>query len=75
MQRPIGRGVFRKIDELVLNSCIAKDVAQHGNVRLSDAAEERILDDVRSAAAELLDAPLRSIALVGGASEALGQLA
>ena len=51
------------------------DVAQHGNVRLSDAAEERILDDLRQAAAGLLDAPLRSIAVVGGASEALGQLA
>jgi selenocysteine lyase/cysteine desulfurase len=51
------------------------DVAQYGNVRLSDDAEERILDDLRAAAAELLDAPLRSIAVVGGASEALGQLA
>jgi cysteine desulfurase / selenocysteine lyase len=51
------------------------DVAQHGNVRLSDAAEERILDDLRQAAAGLLDAPVRSIAVVGGASEALGQLA
>src|SRR3954471_13062963 len=51
------------------------DVAQHGNVRLSDDAEERILDDLRAVAARLLDAPLRSIAVVGGASEALGQLA
>jgi selenocysteine lyase/cysteine desulfurase len=51
------------------------DVAQYGNVRLSDAAEERILDDLRQAAAGLLDAPLRSVAIVGGASEALGQLA
>jgi cysteine desulfurase / selenocysteine lyase len=51
------------------------DVAQHGNMRLSDAAEERILDDLRSAAADLLDAPAGSIAVVGGASEALGQLA
>jgi cysteine desulfurase/selenocysteine lyase len=50
------------------------DVAQHGNMRLSDAAEERILDDLRRAAAELLDAPVDSIAVVGGASEALGQL-
>jgi selenocysteine lyase/cysteine desulfurase len=32
------------------------DVAQHGNVRLSDAAEERILDDLREAAAGLFDA-------------------
>ncbi len=51
------------------------DVAQYGNVRLSDAAEERILDDLREAAAGLFDAPLRSVAVVGGASEALGQLA
>ena len=51
------------------------DVAQYGNARLSDAAEERILDDLREAAAGLLDAPLRSVAVVGGASEALGQLA
>jgi cysteine desulfurase/selenocysteine lyase len=50
-------------------------VAQYGNVRLSDAAEERILDHLREAAAVLFDAPLRSIAVVGGASEALGQLA
>ena len=51
------------------------DVAQYGNVRLSDAAEERILDDLREAAAGLFEAPLRSVAVVGGASEALGQLA
>ena len=51
------------------------DVAQYGNARLSDVAEERILDDLRQAAAGLLDAPLRSVAVVGGASEALGQLA
>jgi cysteine desulfurase/selenocysteine lyase len=50
-------------------------VAQYGNARLSDAAEERVLDDLREAAAGLFDAPLRSIAVVGGASEALGQLA
>ncbi len=51
------------------------EVAQYGNVRLSDAAEERILDDLREAAAGLFDAPLRSVAVVAGASEALGQLA
>jgi cysteine desulfurase/selenocysteine lyase len=51
------------------------DVAQHGNVRLSDVAEERILDHLRQAAAGLFDAPPRSVAVVGGASEALGQLA
>jgi cysteine desulfurase/selenocysteine lyase len=51
------------------------DVAQYGNVRLSDIAEERILDDLRQAAAGLFDAPLRSVAVVAGASEALGQIA
>lgn len=51
------------------------DVAQYGNARLSDVAEERILDDLRHAAAGVLDAPLRSVAVVAGASEALGQLA
>ena len=51
------------------------DVAQHGNVRLSDQAETRVLDGVRAAAAELLDAPVRSIAVLGGASEGLGQIA
>jgi len=51
------------------------DVAQHGNVRMSDEAEARVLDDLRAAAASLLDAPERSIAIIGGASEGLGQLA
>jgi cysteine desulfurase/selenocysteine lyase len=51
------------------------DVAQHGNVRMSDAAEAGVLDELRSAAATLLDAPLGSIAIVGGASEGLGQVA
>jgi len=51
------------------------DVAQYGNLRLSDAAEERILDELREAAAALFEAPLRSVAVVGGASEGLGQLA
>jgi cysteine desulfurase/selenocysteine lyase len=51
------------------------EVAQHGNVRLSDQAETRVLDGVREAAAELLDAPVRSIAVLGGASEGLGQIA
>ena len=50
-------------------------VAQYGNVRLSDVDEERILDELREAAAGLFDAPLRSVAVAGGASEALGQLA
>ena len=51
------------------------DVAQHGNLRLSDQAEAEILDALRMAAAELLGAPVGSVAVVGGASEGLGQLA
>ena len=51
------------------------DVAQHGNLRLSDQAEARVLDGLRTAAAELLGAPVASVAVVGGASEGLGQLA
>jgi len=51
------------------------DVAQHGNLRLSDQAEAEIFDSLRSAAAELLGAPLASVAVIGGASEGLGQIA
>jgi len=51
------------------------EVAQHGNLRLSDQAEAEILDPLRDAAAALLGAPDGSIAVVGGASEGLGQLA
>lgn len=51
------------------------DVAQHGNLELSDAAEAHVLDELRGAAAELFDAPLAAVAVVGGASEAIGQLA
>jgi cysteine desulfurase/selenocysteine lyase len=51
------------------------EVAQHGNLRLSDQAEAEILDTLRAAAADLLGAPAASIAVVGGASEGLGQLA
>jgi cysteine desulfurase / selenocysteine lyase len=65
--------VPRRSTEAMVEFLVA--VAQYGNVRLSDTAEERILDHLREAAAELFDAPLRSIAVVGGASEALGQLA
>ncbi len=53
----------------------AVDVAQHGNVHLSDAQEARVLDELRTAAAAFLDAPAGSVAIVSGASEALGQLA
>lgn len=51
------------------------DVAQHGNLRLSDRAESEILDSLRAAAAEMLGAPQAAVAVVGGASEGLGQLA
>ena len=51
------------------------EVAPHGNLRLSDRAEARVLDELRTAAAELLGAPVASVAVVGGASEGLGQLA
>ena len=51
------------------------EVAQHGNLRLSDQAEARVLDGLRTAAAELFGAPAASVAVVGGASEGLGQLA
>jgi cysteine desulfurase / selenocysteine lyase len=51
------------------------EVAQHGNLYLSDQAEAEILNSLRSAAAGLLGAPVTSVAVVGGASEGLGQLA
>jgi cysteine desulfurase / selenocysteine lyase len=50
-------------------------IAQHGNLRLPDQAEAEILDTLRAAAAGLLGAPAASVAVVGGASEGLGQLA
>lgn len=51
------------------------DVAQHGNLRLSDQAEAGILDALRAAGARLLGAPVSSVAVMGGASEGLGQVA
>src|SRR4029077_2132865 len=51
------------------------EVAQHGNLHLTDQAEAEILSTLRTAAAGLLGAPLASVAVVGGASEGLGQLA
>src|SRR5215469_8618028 len=51
------------------------EVAQHGNLGLSDQAEARVLGGLRTAAAELRGAPVSSVAVVGGASEGLGQLA
>ncbi len=54
---------------------VLADVAQHGNLRLSDQAEAGVLDGLRTAAAGLLGAPVASVAVVSGASEGLGQLA
>ena len=44
-------------------------------MHLSDQAEAEILSTLRTAAAGLLGAPVTSVAVVGGASEGLGQLA
>jgi cysteine desulfurase / selenocysteine lyase len=49
--------------------------AQYGNLYLSDQQEAEILDAVRSAGAELLGTTPDAVAVVGGASEGLGQIA
>lgn len=49
--------------------------AQFGNLYLSDDQEAAILEGVRSAGAQLLGTPLDTVAVVAGASEALGQVA
>jgi cysteine desulfurase/selenocysteine lyase len=49
------------------------DVAQHGNVRLSDADETGVLNELRAAGGRVLGAPIDSIAVVSGASEGLNQ--
>jgi len=49
--------------------------AQHGNLYLSDQQETELLDGVRSAGAELLGTTPDAVAVVGGASEGLGQIA
>ena len=49
--------------------------AQHGNLYLSDEQEAEILDGVRSAGAELLGTTPDAVAVVGSASEGLGQIA
>jgi cysteine desulfurase / selenocysteine lyase len=59
---------------LEASSRFMTDVAQYGNLRLSDEAEAEILDSLRAAAADLLGAPVASVAVVGGASEGLGQV-
>jgi selenocysteine lyase/cysteine desulfurase len=50
-------------------------VAQFGNLYLSDEQEAAILDGVRSAGAALLGTTPRAVAVVGSASEGLGQVA
>jgi cysteine desulfurase/selenocysteine lyase len=52
-----------------------EQTAQHGNLYLSDEQEAGILDGVRSAGAKLLGTTRDAIAVVGGASEGLGQIA
>jgi selenocysteine lyase/cysteine desulfurase len=49
--------------------------AQFGNLHLSDEQEAATLDDLRAAGAALLGAPAGAVAVVGGASEGLGQVA
>jgi cysteine desulfurase / selenocysteine lyase len=49
--------------------------AQHGNLYLSDEQEAEILDGVRSAGAELLGTTANAVAVIGSASEGLGQIA
>jgi len=49
--------------------------AQHGNLYLTDQQEAEILVGVRSAGAELLGTTADAVAVVGSASEGLGQVA
>lgn len=51
-----------------------EQTAQFGNLYLSDEQEAAILDGVRTAGADLLGAPVDGVAVVGSASEALGQV-
>ncbi|RZU65790.1 selenocysteine lyase/cysteine desulfurase [Microterricola gilva] len=57
------------MSEFLLNT------ARHGNAHMSDADESAFLGELRSRLAELLDAPLASIAITGGASEGINQAA
>src|SRR5260221_8813243 len=54
---------------------LVRDVAESGNVRMSDAPAARVLAELPDPASALLDAPQRSIAVIAGASEGLGQVA
>jgi cysteine desulfurase/selenocysteine lyase len=71
-QASLGLVPTHTVDAMV---AFLRDVAQHGNLRLSDDEEARVLDELRAAAGDLLDAPESGIAVTGGASEALGQAA
>jgi selenocysteine lyase/cysteine desulfurase len=51
------------------------ETAQHGNVRLTDEDELRILDDLHVAGADLLGTEAQSVAVLGGASEGLASAA
>src|SRR5262249_61208294 len=51
------------------------DVAQHGNLHLSDQAEAEILSTLRTAPAGLCGGPVASAGALGGAPEGLGQRA
>lgn len=51
------------------------ETAQHGNARLTDEDELRILDDLHVAGADLLGTEAQSVAVLGGASEGLASAA
>lgn len=55
-------------------SAFLNRTAQFGNLYLSDDEESAILDRLRSAGAELLGSAPGTVAVVGSASEALGQV-
>jgi cysteine desulfurase/selenocysteine lyase len=59
--------------EVMINHLI--ETAQHGNVRLTDEDELRILDDLHVAGADLLGTDAQSVAVLGGASEGLASAA
>lgn len=62
-------------DSVAAMTSFITEVAQYGNLRMSDEAEGAVLDDLRAAAARILDAPVHAIAVTGGASEGLSQAA
>jgi cysteine desulfurase/selenocysteine lyase len=51
------------------------DVAQYGNIRLSDENEAHLLDELRAEAASFIGTESSLVAITGGASEALSQSA